>query len=417
MNEDNDFFKRIESQHNVNNMPDSEETGKNDITIYKPVYYPQNPEKIRKRKKRIPIFTLIMVSLISAVIGGVIGAYIAPIYLWKYINYPYVHQPAEKVEIIAKDTEMNVISAVAQKAMPSVVGITTVSIQRDFFFGARKAQGLGTGVIVDSRGFILTNAHVVDNGEAEEVKVLLNDGKTLEAEVLWNDTSLDLAVIKIEAANLPVADLGDSDKLIVGETAIAIGNPLGLTFERTVTSGIISGLNRSVPINEYESIDGLVQTDASINPGNSGGPLLNSKGEIIGINTAKIQSGEGLGFAIPINTAKPIVDEFIQKGEFKKVYLGIRPYDVEQVEASYGDIPEVDSGVFIWMVYQDSAAEKAGITRADVLVSLGGVEIKSVRQLLKELYKYRPGDETTVEVVRNGEKIKLEVKFESKTFE
>lgn len=417
MNGDNDFFKGAEDQHNVNSKPGFEESQKNYVSIHKSTYYPENPKSNRKRKKKMPFFILIIISLVSAIIGGVIGAYIAPMYLWKYINYPYVHQSTEKVEIVAKDTEMNVVSAVAQKAMPAVVGITTVSIERDFFFGARKSQGLGTGVIVDSRGFILTNAHVINNGEAEEVNVLLNDGKTLEAEVLWNETSLDLAVIKIEASNLPVADLGDSDNLVVGEMAIAIGNPLGLTFERTVTAGIISGLNRSVPVSEYENIDGLVQTDASINPGNSGGPLLNSKGEIIGINTAKIQSGEGLGFAIPINTAKPIVDEFIQKGEFKKVYLGIRPYDVKQVEASYGDIPEVDSGVFIWMVYQDSAAEKAGIIKTDVLVSLGGIEIKSVRQLLKELYKYRPGDETTVEVVRNGEKIKLKIRFEDRTYE
>lgn len=415
MNGDNDFFKRIENQNNIENESYSQDIEKIHLPVYTPTYYTENNSK--RKKYKIPFVTLVIVSLISAIIGGVIGAYIAPTYLYgKYIKVPYVHGPTQKVEIITRDKEMSVVSAVAKKAMPSVVGITTVSIQKDFFFGSRRAQGLGTGVIVDSRGFIITNAHVVDNGEAQEVKVLLNDGKTLEAEVLWNDIALDLAVIKVEAANLSVAHLGDSDNLTVGETAIAIGNPLGLSFERTVTAGIISGLNRSVPVSEYESIDGLIQTDASINPGNSGGPLLNSKGEIIGINTAKIQSGEGLGFAIPINTAKPIVDEFIEKGEFKKVYLGIRPYDVEQVENNYGDIPGVENGVFIWMVYEDSAAEMAGIHRGDVLVSLGGVEIKTVRQLLKELYKYRPGDETTVEIIRDREKIELKVRFENKTY-
>lgn len=415
MGKDDDFFKRIESQHNMENEGYSQEPQESHLPVYIPNYYTESNSK--RKKYKIPFFTLVMVALISATIGGVIGAYIAPTYLYgKYIKVPYTHEPVQKVEIITKDKGMNVASAVAQKAMPSVVGITTVSIQKDFFFGARRAQGLGTGVIVDSRGFIITNAHVVDNGQAEEVKVLLNDGKTLDAKVLWNDIALDLAVIKVDATNLPVADFGDSDNLTVGETAIAIGNPLGLSFERTVTAGIISGLNRSVPVSEYESIDGLIQTDASINPGNSGGPLLNSKGQIIGINTAKIQSGEGLGFAIPINTAKPIVDEFIEKGEFKKVYLGIRPYDVEQVESNYGDIPGVENGVFIWMVYEDSAAEMAGIHRGDVLVSLGGVEIKTVRQLLKELYKYRPGDETTVEIIRDREKIELKVRFESKTY-
>ncbi len=413
MNDNNDFFKGPEDQHNAKKEEPFGELQESHVPVYTPVYYPENPKPKKKRKNKTLFFTIIIISLISAMIGGVIGAYIAPMYLFG--KYPYIHESTEKVQIIAKDSELNVVSAVAQKAMPSVVGITTVSLQRDSLYGSRKAQGLGTGVIVDSRGFILTNAHVIDNGQAEEVKVLLNDGETLEAEVLWNDPLLDLAVIKVDAANLPVADLGESDNLAVGEIAIAIGNPLGLTFERTVTAGIISGLNRSVPVSEYESIDGLIQTDASINPGNSGGPLLNAKGEVIGINTAKIQSGEGLGFAIPINTAKPIVDEFIQKGEFKKVYLGIRPYDVKQVEASYGDIPEVDSGVFIWRVYQDSSAHRAGISKGDVLVSLGGVEIISVQQLLKELYKYRPGDETTLQVVREGERIKLKVKFQSKS--
>lgn len=404
-----------DNEYNTEEKSSLEDNGTNFILVNPPAYYPEKQKDNRKNKKRFPFFTVIIVSVISAIIGGVIGAYIAPTYLYgKYIDYPYINQSPEKIEIIAKNKELNVISAVAQKAMPSVVGITTVSVQRDLFFGSRRSQGLGTGVIVESNGFILTNSHVVDNGSAQEVQVLLNDGETLEAEVLWNDVSLDLAVIKVDAANLPVAELGESDNLVVGETAIAIGNPLGLSFERSVTAGIISGLNRSVPISEYESIDGLIQTDASINPGNSGGPLLNSRGQIIGINTAKIQSGEGLGFAIPINTAKPIVDEFIEKGEFKKVYLGIRPYDVEQVEASYGDIEGVDSGVFIWKVYEGSSAAMAGMRNGDVLVLMGGVEIKTVRQLLTELYKYRPGDETTIGIVRDGEEMELRVMFGSK---
>ncbi len=404
-----------DNEYNTEEKSGVEDNETNFILVNPPAYYPEKQKDDKKRKKRFPFFTVIIVSIISAIIGGVIGAYIAPTYLYgKYIDYPYIHQPAEKIEIIAKDTELNVISAVAQKAMPSVVGITTVSVQRDLFYGARRSEGLGTGVIVESNGFILTNSHVVDNGSAQEVQVLLNDGETLEAEVLWNDVSLDLAVIKVDAANLPVAELGESDNLVVGETAIAIGNPLGLSFERSVTAGIISGLNRSVPVSEYESIDGLIQTDASINPGNSGGPLLNSRGEIIGINTAKIQSGEGLGFAIPINTAKPIVDEFIEKGEFKKVYLGIRPYDVEQVEASYGDIEGVDSGVFIWKVYEGSSAAMAGMQNGDVLASMGGIEVKTVRQLLTELYKYRPGDETTIGIVRDGKEMELRVRFRSK---
>lgn len=380
----------------------------------RPTYYDNEDSKIKKKKgRKTSIGTLIVVSLVSAIIGGLIAAYIAPNYIYgKLIEDPsYTGKNLPKIEIFTKEEDLSVVSAVAKKSMPSVVGITTVSVQQDIFFGPTKSQGVGTGVIVDSRGYILTNSHVVNNGETEEVKVLLYDGETLNADVLWNETTLDLAVVKVEAENLPVADLGNSDDLIVGELAIAIGNPLGLSFERTVTSGIISGLNRSIQINQYESIDSLIQTDASINPGNSGGPLLNNKGEVIGINTAKIQTGEGLGFAIPINIAKPIVDEFIEKGEFSKVYLGIRGLDVREFIRNYGEGLGTDTGVFVYQVSPNSAAARAGLRSGDVITGLGGSKIGNMRELVRELYKYRPGDETTLQILRNQEKMKLNVEF------
>lgn len=412
----NDFFRRIEYQHKLeeeqdilnSNMPEN-----NYVYNDMPSNYYTPHIKTKKEKRRTPFFTILLVSLISAIIGGLITAYIAPTYLYgKYIDVPYIGSNTQKIEIVPKGEEINVATAVAKKAMPSVVGITTVSIERSFFFGTTRSAGVGTGVIVDSRGYILTNSHVINNGNAEEVNVLLYNGDELKAEILWHEASLDLAVLKVEARNLPVADLGDSDKLQVGETAIAIGNPLGLTFERTVTAGIISGLNRSIQVNQYESIDGLIQTDASINPGNSGGPLLNARGEVIGINTAKIQTGEGLGFAIPINIAKPIVDEFIEKGEFKKVYLGVSGIDVQSFKENYGDDLGVDKGVFIYKVSPNSNASRSGLQSGDIIVSLGGVKIQNMRQLITELYKYRPGDETTIEIIRNGKKMKLTVKFE-----
>ena len=305
-------------------------------------YYDNQNGRYHFQRRRTPSwFTLIAAVLVAAIIGGVIGVYLGPYLLGKSV--PYITDKSgdpvqpQNIEILAETEDLKVIPTVAKKAMPSVVGITTVTEQRDFFFGIRRGEGVGTGVIVDDSGYILTNSHVVNDGRAAEVKVLLYDGNTLRADVLWNDSLLDLAVLKVNAKNLPVASLGNSDEMEVGDLAIAIGNPLGLAFERTVTSGIISGLDRSVPVGEFESIEGLIQTDASINPGNSGGPLLNAKGEVIGINTAKIQTGEGLGFAIPINTAKPIVDEFIEKGEFTKVYLGIQGVSTAQYVQAYGD--------------------------------------------------------------------------------
>lgn len=366
-------------------------------------------------KYKIPFMKVIAISVIAAMVGGLFTAYIAPTYLYgKIIKDPYSNiymQGGPALEIVAETEGLNVVSAVAKKAMPSVVGITTVSIQNDFIFGSRKAEGVGTGVIVDSRGYILTNSHVVNDGNTEEVTVLLSSGESLEAQVLWNDSVLDLAVVKVEKTNLPVAELGNSDNLIIGERAIAIGNPLGLTFERSVTAGFISGLNRSIPISYSESIDSLIQTDASINPGNSGGPLLNAKGQVIGINTAKIQSGEGLGFAIPINIAKPIVDEFIDKGEFTKAYMGIQGIDLEEFEQSSGEETGLEKGVFVYKVYKDSPADMVGMLGGDIITKIGDAEIETMRQLIKVLYAYRPGDVETVEIVRNGESISFDITF------
>lgn len=405
-NNRDDFEKRISIQEEQQNGGD-----------YHGKYYVEPPIKnTHKKKRRTSLTTFIVVVLLSAFAGGLISSYIAPIYLYgKYIPYPNQNQSTapQNIEIITKSEDINIIPAVVKKAMPSVVGITTTTVQRDLIFGTRKGEGVGTGVIIDNRGYILTNSHVVHEGQAEEVKVLLYDGRNLTADVLWNDPMLDLAVIKVEADNLSVATLGNSDELSVGDMAIAIGNPLGLTFERTVTAGIISGLERTIPLSEFESIEGLLQTDASINPGNSGGPLLNSNGEVVGINTAKIQTGEGLGFAIPINIAKPIVDEFAEKGEFRKAYLGIKGIDVQQYIQNYGDNLGVKSGAFVYEVTPNTPVYKSGMQDGDVIVGMNGKKIDSMQQLVRELYQHRPGDEITVEVVRAGKKEALTVILEA----
>ncbi len=368
-------------------------------------------------KKRPSYFTLILVALLSAFIGGGIAAYIVPMYFYdpsKFnANKNAVNSPQNNIEIVAKSEKLSVVPAVVKKAMPSVVGITTITVEQDIFFGIRKGEGVGTGVIVDNRGYILTNSHVINDGKTEEVKVLLYDGRTLKADVLWQDPLLDLAIVKVNAQNLPVASLGNSDQLTVGELTIAIGNPLGLAFERTVTSGIISGLERSIALNEIESIEGLVQTDASINPGNSGGPLLNAKGEVIGINTAKIQTGEGLGFAIPINTAKPIVDEFIKKGEFTKVYLGIKGDNVQRYIMQYGNNLGTEQGVLVYKVYSNSPVSRGGIKEGDVILAINNKNISTMGQLVRQLYQYRPGDKVKIEILRAGKKITREIVLEA----
>lgn len=298
--------------------------------------------------------------------------------------------------------------------MPSVVGITTVSIEQENLWGSiERNEGIGTGVIVHEDGYILTNSHVIENGNVEEVRVILNSGEKHSAQVLWFDEVIDLAVIKVEATELEVAKFADSDKVTVGEPAIAIGNPLGLSFDRTVTSGIISGLNRTVLLSDAGEIDELIQTDASINPGNSGGPLLNNRCEVIGINTVKIQTGEGLGFAIPINNAKAIIQELLETGNFEKVKMGIRTIDLasyrEIYDVSFGDIVD---GIYIIKIVEGSAAERAGLLAGDILIGIEDDVMESTQQLNRKLYQYRPGDIIFVEVIRESERLQIQLMFD-----
>src|SRR5699024_9701084 len=365
-------------------------------------------------KKRNGFFSYVLVAIIAAIIGGLITPYLAPSLYGKILPMPkgIETQPSKKTEqinITPQDSISNV-SAVAQKSISSVVGITTVEVVREFIW-ERPVEGVGSGVIVDSNGYILTNSHVIGDGKAKELNVLFESGDKMPGKVLWSDPALDLAIVKVDKTGLPAADLGDSDSLEVGELAVAIGNPLGLDFQRTVTSGVISGLNRSIKIDEINVIEDLIQTDASINPGNSGGPLLNNKGEVIGINTAKIQTGEGLGFAIPINTVKPIVDEVIEHGEFKNVYIGIEGMDIKVYERRENKELNVDSGVVVENIIPNSPAAEAGLKSQDIILSTDGNSVESMIGLRKILYNYTIGDKAVLKINRNGKEMDLEVKF------
>lgn len=366
-----------------------------------------------KRKRRKKILSYVAVALISSIIGGLISPYIAIKYLYADM-LPSLEEEAnsykDNVIYNVDGGSINAISLAAKKAMGSVVGITTKAVQ-NFGFFSQEVDGVGSGVIVDENGYILTNSHVVGDGKVKEIMVLLENGDKLPGKVLWNDSATDLAIVKIEATNLPVATLGDSDKLEVGEIAIAIGNPLGMEFQRTVTSGIISGLHRSIQVDQYNIIEDLIQTDASINEGNSGGPLLNSRGEVIGINTAKIKTAEGLGFAIPINTVKPIIEQVVKEGSYKTVFVGITGVEVELYERRLGVELSVDEGVIILEVVPNSPADKADLRAGDVIRKIDDQEIKNMNQLKKSLYRYKKGDRATLTIVRNGQEEKLEIEF------
>ena len=376
------------------------------------MYYDREP-------KRRGIFSYIVVALIAALIGGILSPYIANNYLYgKLLPAPKALESGKK----AGDSNINIkpnddigtVAAVAEKSMGSVVGITTVQIERDFLW-EREVEGVGSGFVVDSNGYILTNSHVVGDGQAKKINVLFENGDSYEARLLWNDKVLDLAMVKVEAKGLEVADLGDSDELKVGEIAVAIGNPLGLEFQRTVTSGVISGLNRSMRIDQYNTIEDLIQTDASINPGNSGGPLLNGRGEVIGINTVKIKSevAEGLGFSIPINVAKPIIESVIKEGTFKTVQLGVTGVEVDKYERTLGVELSVDKGIVILEIVPNSAAFKAGMESNDILTKIDGEEIENMNQLKKILYKYKDGDKVNLSFIRNGKEMTKETVLSS----
>lgn len=355
---------------------------------------------------------ILAIGIVCAIIGSMVTLSAAYYFLPEILISRGIYGGSNSPNIVIEPMhDVTIYTAVAQKAMPSVVGITTITTQVDRFFGTRQTPGLGTGVIVDERGYILTNSHVVGDGDADEVSVLFYDGSKFDADVLWFDKTLDLAVIKVEGSGFTSAELGDSDTLQVGEIAVAIGNPLGLNFERTLTQGVISGLNRSITT-QTQTIDNLIQTDASINPGNSGGPLLNHKGQVIGINTAKIGGGEGLGFAIPINTAKPIVDQFIEKGEFTRIYLGIRGVNAAEFEAMTGTKLETDKGIYIFEVMEGSVAEKHDLRAGDIIEAVNGNRTDTMGNLIRELYKFRPGDKVDVNIRRNAKSEVITVEFD-----
>lgn len=298
---------------------------------------------------------------------------------------------------------------VARTVGPAVVGITNKAIARDFFDRTFETSGVGSGVIFKSDGYIITNNHVIAG--AKEIIVSLSDGNTVNGTLIGTDEMTDIAVVKVEAKDLPVAELGDSDEVVVGEPAIAIGNPMGLEFQGSVTVGVISALNRTLDLNDRRVK--LFQTDAAISPGNSGGALVNADGEVIGINSAKLATTgvEGMGFAIPINTVKAIVAELMDKGYVARPYLGVTIFD-KPTAARYGYQLSIDKGVYVFQVGLDSPAGRAGFQRGDIILSIDGKEVNSVTDVRNEVAAHKVGDKIKVLCDRDGKEETVEVTLE-----
>lgn len=267
------------------------------------------------------------------------------------------------------------------------------------FFGQQnpgrefKRKSLGSGFVLDKQGHIVTNNHVIEN--ADEIQVKLKDGKEYDAEIIGADPSTDLALIKIEPDNdLPTLTLGDSENINIGEWVLAIGNPFGL--DHTITAGIISAKGRVIGTGPY---DDFIQTDASINPGNSGGPLLNMEGEVIGINTAIVASGEGIGFAIPSNLAKDIISQLKETGEVTRGWLGV---GIQQLNDELKEYYNVDSGVMVTKVFEGDPADNAGLRADDIIIAVNGQPVDSPRELSRMIAEIEPGEKAGIKFVREG---------------
>ncbi|HHV07887.1 MAG TPA: trypsin-like serine protease [Firmicutes bacterium] len=298
------------------------------------------------------------------------------------------------------------ISAVAERVGPTVVGIATRQRAYDWFYGAVEQGGVGSGVIFDPAGYILTNDHVVAG--AGSIVVTLADGRQLAAEVVGTDPGMDLAVVRIRAKDLTPAIFGDSDRLRVGELAVAIGNPLGLEFQRSVTAGIISALGRTIQTDDGKILENLIQTDAPINPGNSGGPLVNAKGEVVGINSAKAQAAEGMGFSIPISQVRPIVEEILAYGRVRRPWLGIYAAEINREISAYFNLSQKE-GVIALDVYNGSPAGTAGVKPGDVITHIGSTRIGTLREFTSAVSRLKVGVKTKLSLKRDSRSLTLTI--------
>ena len=333
--------------------------------------------------------------------------------------HPYTQQANENSSTIRTiQTVENVkeqgkqIADVVEEVTSCVVGISKIKNAGGTIFlkDGTTQLGLGTGVIVSENGYILSNEHVT-GAKYSNCYVTLEDGRSYTANVVWSDSNIDLSICKVNIKNLPYAKLGDSDNVRVGEMVYAIGNPIGFEFQRTVTSGIISAVNRTVRIDENEKstyMEDLIQTDATINPGNSGGPLINPDGNVVGITSVKITSAEGIGFAVPINVIKPIIERYLKDGKFEEASLGIFAYDKEVIPYLDEKI-QFNKGIYVAQISLDSPATKTNLKVGDVITKIDNLELNKMCDLRCYIYTKSPGDEVTLTVYKNGKEQQIKV--------
>ena len=375
---------------------------------------------MRRRKQKNTLTKILIITIVTVSIG------ILSFFL--YITYQNIEINSQDYTVTKTQSTVNAqivenveedsknVADIIEDTTRKVVGISKLKNAGSSIFSKSQESelGLGTGFIVTENGYIVSNAHVTGE-KYSKCYVTLENGMTYDGKVEWSDINLDLSIVKIEAKNLSYVNLGDSSKIRVGETVYAIGNPIGYEFRRTVTSGIISAKNRTIKIDEKDKssyMTDLIQTDATINPGNSGGPLIYPNGEIIGINTVKISSAEGIGFAIPINIIKHIIDSFINTGIFEEATIGIYAYDKEVIPYLRGNSitsSNFEKGIYVAQINKNGPANNTELKEADIITTIDNKELNTMNDLREYIYSKKPGDEVSLKIVRG--KINKEIKI------
>lgn len=361
-----------------------------------PAARPSNPGRV------FLVWGLIIGLLLGSVVGGILGNYIVVsnpgTFPWaRTVSATYTLGTSGSGTTIVTTEEQAVENAV-KIASPAVVQINITSVsQNPFGLSSRQQEGLGSGFIITSDGYVLTNNHVVAN--ATKITVMLKDGREFRGQVVGTDSTSDVAVVKISGTNLPTVQLGDSSTLTVGQKVIAIGNPYGLS--QTVTTGVISALERNVQASPTETLVGAVQTDAAINPGNSGGPLVDLSGRVVGINTMIYQNAQGLGFSVSVNIARKVYDAIIKSGKITWPALGIQGATLTTSISQQYNL-KVSQGVYIVQITSGSGAEAAGLLKGDVITEIDGKVMATIDAILSYVRSKNVGDHVQVAVNRSG---------------
>ncbi len=366
--------------------------------------YSKRPSKFKK-------FILISLLMLAVSVGSIfIYAMYTKIEVKDYSSSP--ETTATRLYSQNAETDEEDFSNTLEDVTKCVVGISKIKNTGTAILDSKATEelGLGSGIVVSENGYIVTNWHVSGN-KYTNCYVTLENGETYKGSVTWADSDLDLAIVKINANGLRYLKLGDSDKIKLGQEVCAIGNPIGIEFQRTVTSGIISGLNRTIKVDDEKGesyMEDLIQTDASINSGNSGGPLINKDGEVIGINSIKIVSAEGIGFAIPINIIKPIIESYIQNDKFEEAYLGIFAYDTE-VNRYLNSNLDFNNGIYVVKISSDGPAVRSGLKVGDIITKVDDYTVNKMSELRSYIYQKAPGDKVVLTINRNNKEYTINI--------